>query len=372
MAERPDPEPAPTAPLPAEQSAAPASESDVAAEAAAFGHAPDTSEFKVMIERKRRNDFVRRQELDFLRRVRRQGLSAAQAKALSGEADFQDSSQMSGTPGLAAEPAVLDKIADIERSMASKTAMDRRAARPPGGTGSGPGAGLLGQERAKPDAELDRAAMSFAAGDFDACELTLRRLVRADSARAEHQATWYALLDLYRALGQRQRFDAVAQEFVQRLSAAAPSWVAIPKLAQEVGAGLGPGLHLPGEQTYLGMAGHSMYDPKASSRFGATTLPAAQDEAHGITLELAGQLTGDISALMARADLALHTAVEIRVSLARVIRIDLVAAGELLQWVISKKSQQRQVSLTDAHRLVGLFLCAMGLDDQAPLFLRPL
>lgn len=279
---------------------------------------------------------------------------------------------MSDRRELSAEPAVVDKIDDIERAMAAKTALERRVGRPPGGAGSSPGAGLLGQERAKPDAELDRAAMSFAAGDFDACEGALRRLVAPGGARVAHPPTWHVLFDLYRALGQRQRFEALLQDFAQRSSGATPSWVPIPRLAQEVGAGLDPGLHLPGEQTYVGMAGHSLYDPKASSRFGATTLPAAQDEAHGITLELAGQITGDISSLMARADLALLDAAEIRLSFARVIRVDLVAAGELLQWVGSKKGQFRSVSLTDTHRLVALFLCAMGVDDQAPIFLRPL
>lgn len=350
----------------------PAATGESLADAALLGLASDAAELKVMIERKRRNDFVRRQELDFLRRVRREGLTAAQGRSLASGGDFQDSSQMSGTPELPAEPAVKDKIDDIERAMAAKGALERRTRRPPGGAGSGPGAGLLGQERAKPDAELDRAAMSFAAGDFDACEGALRRLVAAEGPRASHLPTWYALFDLYRALGQRQRFEALLQDFGQRARGAAPTWVPVPRLAQEVGAGLEPGLHLPGEQTYVGMAGHSLYDPKASSRFGATTLPAAQDEAHGITLELAGQIAGDISGLMARADLALSAAVEIRLSFARVIRVDLVAAGELLQWVISKKGQMRQVSLTDTHRLVALFLCAMGIDDQAPIYLRPL
>ena len=39
-------------------------------------------ELKAMIERKRRNDFVRKREFDMLRKVRREGLSSEQLAAL--------------------------------------------------------------------------------------------------------------------------------------------------------------------------------------------------------------------------------------------------------------------------------------------------
>ena len=42
------------------------------------------SELKAMIERKRRNDFVRKREFDMLRKVRREGLTSEQLAALGG------------------------------------------------------------------------------------------------------------------------------------------------------------------------------------------------------------------------------------------------------------------------------------------------
>ena len=44
----------------------------------------EKSELKAMIERKRRNDFVRKREFDMLRKVRREGLSPEQLAALGG------------------------------------------------------------------------------------------------------------------------------------------------------------------------------------------------------------------------------------------------------------------------------------------------
>ena len=42
----------------------------------------EQSELKAMIERKRRNDFVRKREFDMLRKVRREGLTPEQVAAL--------------------------------------------------------------------------------------------------------------------------------------------------------------------------------------------------------------------------------------------------------------------------------------------------
>ena len=49
------------------------------------------SELKAMIERKRRNDFVRKREFDMLRKVRREGLSGEQLAALGGSSRIDDS-----------------------------------------------------------------------------------------------------------------------------------------------------------------------------------------------------------------------------------------------------------------------------------------
>src|SRR4051794_13961541 len=48
-------------------------------------------ELKAMIERKRRNDFVRKRELDMLRKVRREGLTGEQLAALGGSSRLDDS-----------------------------------------------------------------------------------------------------------------------------------------------------------------------------------------------------------------------------------------------------------------------------------------
>ena len=75
------------------------------------------TELKAMIERKRRNDFVRKRELDMLRRVRREGLSSEQLAALGGSSRIDDS-EVRPTDSLArADAGVKAKIDQIEQQM---------------------------------------------------------------------------------------------------------------------------------------------------------------------------------------------------------------------------------------------------------------
>ena len=71
-----------------------------------------------MIERKRRNEFVRKREFDMLRRVRREGLIAEQAAALTAASRLDDSERLRPT---ASRPARRDgvkaKIDAIEQQM---------------------------------------------------------------------------------------------------------------------------------------------------------------------------------------------------------------------------------------------------------------
>jgi ABC-type transporter Mla MlaB component len=91
-----------------------------------------------------------------------------------------------------------------------------------------------------------------------------------------------------------------------------------------------------------------------------------------ITVELVGQLTGDIHDTLARMLTAIEPGRSVRISCERLIRVDLMAAGELLNWIGARRAEGRRVRLIEVHRLLALFFCAMGLDDQATIELRPL
>ncbi|MET0381879.1 MAG: hypothetical protein ABW032_00485, partial [Burkholderiaceae bacterium] len=78
----------------------------------------DKAEMKAMIERKRRNDYVRKRELDTLRRIRREGLSGDQAQALTMQSSRMDeSTELRSTQSSVQTSGIKAKIDAIERQM---------------------------------------------------------------------------------------------------------------------------------------------------------------------------------------------------------------------------------------------------------------
>jgi hypothetical protein len=82
-------------------------------------------------------------------------------------------------------------------------------------------------------------------------------------------------------------------------------------------------------------------------------------------VELSGQLAGDIGGILQQLDRKLGAATLVQVSCARLIRVDFIAAGDLLNWVLAKQSENRSITFLDAHRLVALFFGAMGINEHA-------
>src|SRR3954453_9123528 len=82
----------------------------------------DKAEMKAMIERKRRNDYVRKRELDMLRRIRREGLSGEQAAALTLQPSRLDEVEGRQTQSSPQNSGIKAKIDAIERQMVGASA----------------------------------------------------------------------------------------------------------------------------------------------------------------------------------------------------------------------------------------------------------
>jgi ABC-type transporter Mla MlaB component len=88
------------------------------------------------------------------------------------------------------------------------------------------------------------------------------------------------------------------------------------------------------------------------------------------TLELAGQLTGDIGEILTDLDTQLGASVIVSLDCSHLIRIDFIAAGDLLNWVLSRRAENRSVDFVNPHRLIALFLGAMGITEHAKVKLQ--
>jgi hypothetical protein len=254
-------------------------------------------ELKAMIERKRRNDFVRKREFDMLRKVRREGLTSEQLAALGGSSRIDDSEAKIVDSGAKADIGVKAKIDEIEQQMVGDNAYAQHAPRrtpefynaptepaamevtpsrvAPSAAVNFDGAQVedFMTDRALPmatspvvmgggvaplsaiqfdaaaadlaspfaqelteiahDPELDEAVIAFANADFEQCEQALSALTGGGGARAQHAETWLVLFDLYRAIGQQHRFESLALDYAQQFGWSAPQWFSLPKLVAE-------------------------------------------------------------------------------------------------------------------------------------------
>ncbi len=353
----------------------------------------DRSELKEIVERKRRNDFVRRREFDTLRRLRREGLSPEKLAALGGSSKAADSEvratehdvlsrgetgvkakidaieqQMAGeggrreAPSRAAPPAstltpsrAQTQIAAPARVAAALIRMPLRPdidlsdLAPPPSARSAPLPLSTNRWPALHDPELDEAAIAFANADFSRCEQVLSAMCRPTAARHRDGPSWHVLLDLYRATGQQPKFDKLAMDYALLFGRSSPPWYSLPKRVVDAAASLPL----------------SIVSDLSSSFLSPTRLDDSLAARQVCTVELSGKLSGDISAQLQQIDRQLGSARGVQVSCAKLIRVDFIAAGDLLNWVLAKQVEQRSVSFIDVHRLLALFFSTMGLDEHA-------
>ena len=237
---------------------------------------------KEMIERKRRNDFVRNREFDMLRKARRRQLAGAHGGSASPtsfissvesahphepertlEKIDQIEEQMSrawldrAEPAAAApdNPRAYDKTrpvqlgemaagagfgataVEVPLSGAAAEVSRGEAAPPPQSqpldapTGADPWADPVASaplaDEPPPVAvspEVEEVAIRFANGDAAGAEVSLLELLGEGGSHSDDLETWLTLFDLYRAAGEPDKFDGAAIAFVGRFGRSAPQW----------------------------------------------------------------------------------------------------------------------------------------------------
>ncbi|MFM2342025.1 MAG: hypothetical protein RLZZ592_1678 [Pseudomonadota bacterium] len=171
-------------------------------------------------------------------------------------------------------------------------------------------------------------------------------------------AFWLLRMEALRLAQRTNEFDQAAIDYCMTYEVSPPSWMPARCLIRLSDASGSPVVESPA----TGIA-------DVATGFMESQSPDMR--ALEITqVELNGQLLGDIGALLRAMDEQIGTSAVIHVSCARLMRVDFIAAGELLNWVISHHAEGRQVTFVEAHRLVALFCGAMGITEQARVTVR--
>jgi ABC-type transporter Mla MlaB component len=235
---------------------------------------------KEMIERRQRNDFVRRREFDMLRKLRQREAAAHAFEATVTPSSFNATSSSEKPEGRA---LTLKKIDEIEEQMSQQWWKGRgpngeTLVNPPPDAGAETlppvhvddlleplrvetpapvaavasssaavsGAPLLSSRLAH-DGALEEAVIRFAHGDDAGAEAILLQALASDSpsptADAENDTVaerddsrWRTLFDLYRATGGAAKFAAARMRYAQRMKRMGPDWVSLEELSRSVKA----------------------------------------------------------------------------------------------------------------------------------------
>ena len=175
-------------------------------------------------------------------------------------------------------------------------------------------------------------------------------------------AFWLTRLDALRLANRPDQFDEAAIDYCVTYEVSPPSWEPTRCKVQISSGGQStrqPDLSLVSDVSTGFMESGLLNE--------GSHVPGQVEVAH---VELSGQLIGDIGATLAKLQSDLTTAPVISVSCSRLIRVDFIAAGDLLNWVLSKRSEGRAVQFVDTHRLVALFFGAMGINEHAKVQVR--
>ncbi|OYU75011.1 MAG: hypothetical protein CFE45_33570, partial [Burkholderiales bacterium PBB5] len=167
-------------------------------------------------------------------------------------------------------------------------------------------------------------------------------------------AFWMARLEALRLSNRPDQFDETAIDYCVTYEVSPPSWERARCQVRASNA-----------SASTSTPSMSMVSEVSSSFLDTGMLDDGQPQQQLATVELSGQLAGDISGTLSQLDRKLGASTLVHVSCARLIRVDFIAAGDLLNWVLSKQTENRSITFIEAHRLVALFFGAMGINEHA-------
>jgi hypothetical protein len=170
-------------------------------------------------------------------------------------------------------------------------------------------------------------------------------------------ALWMLRLEALRLANRPDQFDEAAIDYCVTYEVSPPSWERA-KCRVRIGSE-GASTNSP--------AASSMQSEAQSSFLDTGLLDPANST---VQVELRGQLSGDISDTLGVISSEVGEASLINISCTKLIRLDFMAAGDLLNWVLQRRSENRTVVFADAHRLVALFFGAMGINEHAKVKVR--
>ncbi len=172
-------------------------------------------------------------------------------------------------------------------------------------------------------------------------------------------AYWQLRLDALRMTNRPDQFDEAAIDYCVTYEVSPPSWEPAQcevRVSGSQSSTTSPPLSMVSDVSTSFIESRFNEDPTATVQVAS--------------VELSGQLVGDIGPTLKRLEGELGGSTIVNVSCSRLIRVDFIAAGDLLNWVLARRNENRSVVFVESHRLVALFFGAMGINEHARVKVR--
>ena len=168
----------------------------------------------------------------------------------------------------------------------------------------------------------------------------LRRLTVPNDRRIDPKV-WALRLKVLCILGAHDEFDLVALEYCVTFNLPVPLWKPALCVCESLGA------------TQV-----------------ASVVAGGKPDGSEPTCELDGDLLGDVSARLEQLDAGREGGQRLTVSCASLGRVDLAAAGSLLNWLQARQAQASPVELRDVNAITAAFFRVLGIDEHARIVVR--
>ena len=188
-------------------------------------------------------------------------------------------------------------------------------------------------------------------------------------SRDADQSCWQLRMQALRVMHRPDDFELAALDFCVTYEVSPPAWDSARCKYQSIDAQGGA----MGGQTIIGEVYRDSTSFGPVSMDGGDTLQTdgrSSQMSNMASVELSGQIQGDVIAVLDKLEVKLMGADVMVISCAKLIRVDFSAAGTLLNWVSARENQHRSVQFSEVNRLVAAFFNVIGITDHARVVVR--
>jgi len=169
---------------------------------------------------------------------------------------------------------------------------------------------------------------------------------------------WHLRLNTLRVLGSQEEFELVSMDYCMTYDISPPAWQSAR--CQRV-------FDLLTREPVPEARSHGQQDTAWST---SVTVPSAFVGADAHQIELSGELLGTDAQALNPLQTALQAQGDLLVIGERLVRVDFLAAGSILNWVASAQAPGKKVEFVQLPHLVAAFFNLIGINEHARVTAR--